>query len=175
MATEIDQSTFAALLARHQISDAIKRVGRGADRLDKELMLTGFHPGAIDNHGYHVGTCEEHAEIMERRHKAEVLNSVHLLGESYIEIDGEKAAAETYFFAVQRTQRAGNTDDFMAAGRYLDRCELRNGEWRIAERNLLIDWTNRDGDPNVSQIGRGQRTREDLSYQMLKSGLAMAG
>lgn len=168
---QTEQSGLAYLLARQQIGDAIKRVSRGTDRLDKELMLTGFHPGAIDNHGYHAGPCEEHAEVMERRHRAEVLSSVHLLGESYVEIDGDRAFAETYFFAVQRVVRDGAASDFIAAGRYLDCCELRGGQWRIAERNLRVDWTSRDDDPNASRIGRGERTRADLVFSMLHFGL----
>ncbi len=35
--------------------------------------------------------------------------------------------------------------DTVLGGRYLDRMEKRSGEWRIAERTMLYDWTRDDG------------------------------
>jgi hypothetical protein len=172
MDSSIDPAGLLGLIAHGQISDAIKRAARGADRLDTEIFLSAFHPGAIDHHGYHTGTCEEHAAVMEARHRAEVLTSTHLLGNQYIEINGQEAACETYFFAIQRTMRDNGVVEFMAAGRYLDRCARCNGEWRIAERYVLVDWTNNDEDPNASKVGRGRRDRQDISYRILRSGLA---
>jgi len=172
MDSSVDSAVLLELIAHRQVSDAIKRAARGTDRLDTEIFLSAFHPGAIDHHGYHTGTCEEHAAVMETRHRAEVLTSMHLLGNQYIEINGEEAACETYFFAIQRTMRDNGIVEFMAAGRYLDRCDLRNGEWRIAERHVLLDWTNNDDDPNANKVGRGRRDRQDISYRILRSGLA---
>lgn len=34
--------------------------------------------------------------------------------------------------------------DFVPTGRYLDRYERRDGEWRIAERHIAIDWQRTD-------------------------------
>jgi hypothetical protein len=175
MASLLDRSALRELVAHRQISDAIKRAARGSDRLDKEIFLSAFHPGAIDHHGYHTGTCEEHAEMMEKRHMSEVISSLHLLGNYYIEVDGESANCETYFLAIQRMRRSGGVEELMAGGRYLDRCALRDDEWRIVERHVLIDWTNKEDDPNASMLRKGLRTREDLSYRMLRSGLTPVG
>jgi hypothetical protein len=166
-----DRAALLELVAHRQICDAVKRAARGADRVDAETFLSAFHPGAIDHHGYHTGTCEEHAEIMIARHKAEVLNSTHLLGSQLVEIDGDQAVCETNYFVVQVTERQGVVDQLMATGRYLDRLALRNGEWRIVERHVLIDWSNNENDPNGSKIIRGRRDRSDLSYSLLKAGL----
>ena len=67
--------------------------------------------------------------------------------------------------------RNGAERDMFAAGRYLDRHEKRSGEWRIAHRQAVYDWTIKqaatDSDwrtpPMVDLIERGRRFGEDRS------------
>src|SRR5205085_6800983 len=66
----------------------------------------------------------------------------HLLGQSLIRIDGDEAAAETYFLAVQRRRdAAGAPYCEQLGGRYVDRLERRNGSWRIKHRTAVRDWS----------------------------------
>jgi len=64
----------------------------------------------------------------------------HVCTNSIIELDasGTKAAVRSYFLAQQQF------DDFplqpVAAGRYHDTVELVDGEWRIASREVLLDF-----------------------------------
>jgi hypothetical protein len=59
----------------------------------------------------------------------------------------------------------------IAAGRYLDRHEQRGGEWRIAHRQAVYDWTTTqpaaDADwrkpPMNGLLERGRRFGEDRS------------
>ncbi len=41
---------------REAIRDCLLRYARGVDRFDRELIVSAFHPGAIDVHGKFVGT-----------------------------------------------------------------------------------------------------------------------
>jgi hypothetical protein len=38
-------------IARKQIHDALMRYCRGIDQMDRDLILSAYHPGARDNHG----------------------------------------------------------------------------------------------------------------------------
>src|SRR5579872_4652425 len=44
---------------RQEIYDCLVRFCRGVDRFDRELMMSAFHPDAIDDHGPFVGTPEQ--------------------------------------------------------------------------------------------------------------------
>jgi hypothetical protein len=81
------------------------------------------------------------------------------------EITGDVAHAETYVIWVLRhkdrkTVRVGG-------GRYLDRLEKRDGDWRIALRRLIIDWQfDADGTSFNADNGyeNGTWDRTDSSY-----------
>ena len=53
----------------------------------------------------------------------------------------------------------------IAAVRYVDRMERRDGEWRIAKRVMVLDWHRVEpvSGVNVSMAG-GRRDRSDPSY-----------
>ena len=65
------------------------------------------------------------------------------IGNVLIEVDGDKAKGEAYFIAHHHIPGPdGAGDNFMvAAGRYLDRFERRDGEWRISHRHAVYDWS----------------------------------
>jgi hypothetical protein len=70
--------------------------------------------------------------------------------------------------------RQGPERDFVAYGRYVDRMERRDGEWRFARRTMLLDFTRTDpvpaSEPGFGTRG-GARDRSDLSYTLrLKTG-----
>jgi len=61
------EQQLQVLLDKQEIYELLCRYCRGCDRLDKELILSCFHPGAIDVHvgrtaGVHYGTIEEFLE-----------------------------------------------------------------------------------------------------------------
>ena len=67
--------------------------------------------------------------------------SVHNVTNMLIELAGEQAAVETYFLAWQRDRDdQGTAREVFLAGRYVDRFEKREGEWRVAERAVVYDW-----------------------------------
>ena len=77
-----------ALLDKDEITDTIHRVARGTDRLDKELIISGYHPDGFDDHNNFRGSPVEFADWV-----LEVLAhfdyTQHLLGQSRIQLDGD--------------------------------------------------------------------------------------
>ena len=51
---------IAELWDREQIRQCLHRYARGVDRFDRELILSAFHPDALDEHGKFVGTLDPH-------------------------------------------------------------------------------------------------------------------
>jgi hypothetical protein len=64
----------------------------------------------------------------------------HVLGQSWIELEGNTARVETQVISYHRVNMGEEERDTCIGGRYLDRIEKRDGEWRIATRTMLYDW-----------------------------------
>lgn len=166
-------STFAAELAdREAIRDCLYRYCRGIDRSDPELVRSAYWPGAMDYHTGFTGTVEDFiAWAMPRL--AAMEQAMHMVGNILIRIDGAVASVESYLWSV--SVLPGETpQQVQAAGRYADRFEKRDDEWRIAERVVVHDWFNQNGDVGNWDLGpfgmpgllRGQGDRRDSSYRL---------
>jgi hypothetical protein len=127
-----------ALLDRQDIHDCLTRMQRGTDRFDRDLFLSAFHEDAIIAAGPFVGSPAElfdwSAKLQATMHKG----TLHGLLNHHCDLDGDTAHTETYYLYI-----AANPDDtnILAAGRYIDRFDRRNGEWKVAARNTLIEWS----------------------------------
>ncbi|HET8747943.1 MAG TPA: nuclear transport factor 2 family protein, partial [Ramlibacter sp.] len=64
---------------------------------------------------------------------------VHQISNILIELQGNCAWVESSFLALQSNAATPARETFLC-GRYLDRFERRDGEWRIAERTVVYDW-----------------------------------
>jgi 3-phenylpropionate/cinnamic acid dioxygenase small subunit len=125
------EDALLELLARQQIQDCILRYARGVDRLDRDLVLSVYHDDAIDYHGPVNGTREDFADWYWAR-QPQFEGVQHFIGNQTIEIDGDTAHAETYFIGLMRP--VGKDSALFACGRYLDKLERRDGDWRVAMR-----------------------------------------
>lgn len=152
----------AELWDREQICQCLHRYARGVDRFDRELILSAFHSDALDEHGKFVGYPEEFVNWALNQHEAAHLSHQHCLLNQSCEIDGETAHAETYFLFVSMN-RAGKPTT-MGGGRYVDRFEKRTGEWRIAARVTLRDWSLMDEIADMSDLTSFTSTRALLSF-----------
>ena len=56
-----------------------------------------------------------------------------------VDIDGDEAHAESYFLSVICPEQS-DQKLMVAAGRYIDRLERRDGEWKIATRVVVLEW-----------------------------------
>ena len=158
------QREIQDLRDRERIKDCIYRYCRGADRLDREVMLSAYHPDAIDEHGKFVGTAAEFVDWALAQHIDAHLSTQHFVGNHLCEIDGDVAHAETYFMFVAMNKRGKIMQ--MNGGRYIDRFERRNGNWAIAYRICLRDWANLDERPDMNDLTSFTSTRAILSDEV---------
>jgi len=152
-----------------EIREVLARYCRGIDRGDLALVLSCFHENATEDHGHFKGACAEFYRIVIER-LADRLTSVNLTSVS-VEFAGQDIAlSEAYHLDILRE----GPIDTIYAGRYLDRFERRQGEWRIATRIATADWWTRvptnslplhdNLDPSV--LNRGKRGLEDPYFPM---------
>lgn len=66
--------------------------------------------------------------------------TMHLNGQSIIELQGDKATGLTYCMAHHLTVTEGKQHFMVAAIRYRDTFAKTAGQWLFAERQLLVDW-----------------------------------
>lgn len=153
------------LIARDQISRCITTVARGLDRYDEELAGSAYHPDATDDHGTVIGLASDYVAG-----RTPIWRGLqHFLMNQTIDLDGTTAHVETYFMAVIWRPAADGTE--FTVGRYLDRMEQVDGEWRIAHRSTVVEWSgSMDAAPDDSVVGgvdgflKGSHDRDDLSY-----------
>ena len=130
---------LSELVDKADCTDLVMRVARAIDRCDAVLLASLFHPDATDDHGLFTGTATDFiAFVMPLL--ATMKRTQHVLGQTLVELDGDRAASETYFVA-HHTLAGPEGDIFMlAAGRYLDRFERRDSAWKISHRHAVYDW-----------------------------------
>jgi hypothetical protein len=131
------------LAARRDITDAVQRYMRGQDRLLPDVHNSAFHSDAYVDCGLFAGKASDFVDFAQGL-LGEFKASQHLIGQVRIEVDGDVADGEVYFMAWHRIVEEGIDKDLFVCGRYIDRYEKRNGEWRIAKRRELIDWARTD-------------------------------
>jgi hypothetical protein len=154
------------VLDRQAIHDCVLRYARGLDRHDEEILESAFHEDAIDHHGDFLGTREQFVPWANALHEQSWLAHTHFIANHRAEIEGDVAHAETYVLFVLRRKDGRMID--LGGGRYVDRLERRAGEWRIAARELVVDWR---AEAELSQYRRastypeGTWDRTDPSYR----------
>lgn len=151
----------AELWDRERIRQCLHRYARGVDRFDRELIKTAFHPDAIDEHGKFVGTPDEFCDWALAMHENAQLSHQHCLLNHWCDLDGDTAHTETYFMFTAMNRRGKPLT--IGGGRYIDRFEKRDGDWRIAARVTLRDWSNLDNIPDVDDLSTMTSTAHLLS------------
>jgi len=129
------------LLDRQAITDVLHRYCRGCDQADEAALRSCFHPDATHQHGSFTGRSQDFVDLAMRIVRP-LQMCKHMLSNLTIAIDGDTAHSECHYLAYHRRADAdsGNEEDYFAAGRYLDRLERRDDDWRIAHRVGLIDF-----------------------------------
>ena len=155
------------LVCKQEIREVLERYCRGIDRLDEELVRSVYHPDATDDHGTFKGRGVDFAgyAIVALREHAEA--TTHMLGQSLIEVDGDVAHAETYVLANHSRRTRGELWLDTFAGRYVDRLERREGEWKIADRVVVHEWSKVEPVARTypaERFQRGARSPQDLAY-----------
>ncbi len=183
MSNENLEKIVEELRDRQAIQDLLATYSRGVDRLDRALLLSVYHPDAIDDHGVFIGTPEEFVDWAIAMHTATHLSHQHCVLNHTCDLDGDVAHTETYYMFLAMNRAGAPTAN--SSGRYIDRMEKRNGRWAIAARVCIRDWAPLTEIPDsldqskmtivkiqdeaLRAIMRGgpqpSRDRNDISYQ----------
>ncbi len=164
--TEAELEKLAAdvryLKDRADILDCMNRYTRGADRLDMELMLSAYHEDATDDRGAFTGGPRERAKWL-FKFLSSLDHATHHITNFTIDIDGDIAHCESYVITTLIPK--DSKEATLGTARYIDRMERRNGEWRIAHREAVMDFhitvPTSEMHPNVMT---GARDKTDRSY-----------
>jgi hypothetical protein len=161
---------LTTILSHQRIRLVLERYCRGIDRLDSDVLASVYWDDANDNHGIYNGPASGFAQFIIPYMREHWTSTTHIIGQSNIEVSGNRAAAETVFIAHHIRPDGDGIADDVASGRYVDLLECRNGEWRLLDRTVVMDWVYTHAaiaagaiDPNVFVIG--QRDMGDFSYQ----------
>lgn len=127
------------LADREMICDCLARISRGEDRRDAHLLRASYWPDAMFEFGIFSGDLEAYLAWVVPGSPA-VTNTLHTLGQTVFAFCGTRAATETHVTCYHRVNFGAEERDVTMAGRYLDRLEKRDGEWRIVHRRLIYDW-----------------------------------
>lgn len=139
------------LADREAIREVAHRYSRGVDRLDGEVMKSAYWPDAIDDHGVFVGNAHEFADHCMTSH-TRFRATMHCIFNHHIELgaDGVHATGEVYNVSYLFAAEGNGVHTWW--GRYLDRYEQRDGEWRIAHRVCVHEGDQSGSDSPSMQI-----------------------
>ena len=73
--------------------------------------------------------------------------SQHLISNHQVLIDGDNATCSCYIHAQHTLRGIEDGDNYIMAGRYIDKLIRVDTNWRITERKLILDWA--EGNPKV--------------------------
>ncbi|MXO89910.1 nuclear transport factor 2 family protein [Pontixanthobacter aquaemixtae] len=138
-------SSLTELVDRTAIRHCIERIARGEDRRNADLLQASWWPDATYDYGVQGGSFDEYLAWVVPGADA-IKNTQHILGQSYIELSGNTAKAETHLVSYHRVDMGEGDQDTCIGARYLDLFEKRDGEWRLASRTMLYDWSTEWGD-----------------------------
>ncbi len=136
---------FAQTVARDNIRQCVARLARAEDRRDADLIRSCWWPEATYDYGVQGGGFDEYLAWVVPGADA-ITNTQHMIGQTYIELDGaNNAKAESHVISYHRVDMGNGEQDTVIGGRYLDLFERRHGlnggyEWRIISRIMLYDW-----------------------------------
>lgn len=166
METTIDLEVIAKIIDRQQIWDCLLRYIRGVDRMDQDLIRSAFWEDAHNSHGPVSGSPED---FISHWLPAQAWRDVsfHMVSNQSVEFEDGGANAEAYFMA--GIKQTGSDEIEVVGGRYIDRFEKRDAEWRIQTRLVLLDWQGlMDASGMTARLAKrhqGSRGPQDPSYE----------
>ena len=174
MTADADLDTIARdvryLMDRTEILDCISRHARGQDRHDVDLITSAYHADGVDEHGHAVNPGPEYGAWANETHARTSRVHTHNITTHSCEIDGDTAHAESYVIVVLVSVDSKSAQ--FITGRYIDRLERQDGQWRIGVRRSTVEGMFvADARVLTSSFFAdqgylvGTRDRSDLSYQ----------
>jgi len=159
------------MLDHYEITKTLKEYCFACDRGDQPRMANVYLEDSWDDHGIHAAPGRDFARAIMPEIFAQSDSLSHLLGQSQISVNGDKAGAETYFIAVSRAVAPQGALCHQLGGRFVDRVERQDGRWLIKNRIAVRDWgitipVQADWTAEVG-LKNGQRSNADPAFAVL--------
>jgi ketosteroid isomerase-like protein len=132
--------TADELADREAIREVANRYAQGIDRLDADLMKSAYWPDAIDDHGLVVGNAWEFVDRVVGSHRRWAW-TMHATTNHSIELADDRLTATGELYNVTHLMSADRSELSTWYGRYVDRYERRDDEWRIIHRVCVHEGT----------------------------------
>jgi hypothetical protein len=128
------------LLDKQSIYEALMRYCRGVDRCDEELMRSIFHE---DARAFNTPAWEFVKHFVPDNKSATTF-TMHAIQNFTVDVIGDRAFSEAYFLTYVGRDKDGTEVIDVFCGRYVDRWERRDQEWRVAHRDVVHEWSRGD-------------------------------
>jgi hypothetical protein len=133
---------------RLEIRELVDAYAHCADRRDakgqmslfiKDTDFVVFMDARSEKPSMEFNRLEDLEPVFNELNKYEA--TTHFNGQSTVVLDGDRATGETYCIAHHVYTSEGKRTLFIASIRYYDVFTKVEGKWLIAERKLIVDWT----------------------------------
>lgn len=187
---------ISLMLDRQEIEQVLKLYCRAIDRLDADLLRSIYHPDGVDDHGNFSGNAHEFVDFIMEELRQTTLYGFHTVTQSIIDVQGSIAAAEStyigyhringewddvcgffgesYAAEARRRNLLGREHEYICGGRYIDRLEKRDGNWKVLRRKITNEWNQCQVASHIFDEGKpksfnlpGARDRSDPVYRNL--------
>lgn len=130
-----------ALLDKQAIAEVLQRYSRTLDWLDDAGQAGCFWPDAHIDYGFFTGSAADFIPVVMQIERASQ-RRWHFLSAPAIALHGpDRASVECYGLATGiREGEDGAWSGGLYGGRYLDAFEKRGDEWKISQRQYIMDW-----------------------------------
>jgi hypothetical protein len=146
-------ATVRRLADTQAIADVVgARYAKALDWLDLPRLKQCFWEDGHVDYGFFVGNAHEWCDVV-MPIEASSLHRFHYVFNILVDLDGDRATVESNSLAGSR-RPGGDADDApvmqsLHGSRYLDIVERRDDQWRILERTVLLEFTNRSPSPDA--------------------------
>ncbi|WP_313802954.1 nuclear transport factor 2 family protein [Sphingobium sp.] len=159
-----------ALYDRSDLLELVNRYARGLDRCDVDQLKAVFFEDATVDMISFSGHAHAFAETTLAALRVRAVTTSHLTSNCLFEIAGDRATGESCLISISVMKDGEAGKPAIHVGRYLDRFERRNGEWKIACRTIVIDLEVAAAFPASTHVvmpkGDEQRHPDDGSYAL---------
>ncbi|MBC2640899.1 MULTISPECIES: nuclear transport factor 2 family protein [unclassified Rhodococcus (in: high G+C Gram-positive bacteria)] len=136
-------STVDRVVVESELSATLHRYCRGLDRRDSRLLDGIFWPDSTVRYSSadDISGPDFVSQILPTFERRGIEMTHHMIGNVLTRIWAHVAYSESYLRAFHRVVPPGKQPyDLIIGGRFQDRFEQRNGDWKIARRVLVFDW-----------------------------------
>jgi hypothetical protein len=118
------------------IAEAVQNWAFARDFGDWERLRAVFHPEGLMTSTRFTGPAEA---FIANAAKNRTSRSSHFMGGTSVELNGNKAIAESRMILMSRTTLDGTEVDVTCYGRFYDRFVKLDGAWRVLRRNAIYE------------------------------------